>query len=126
MTPLAKWTIVSVCLTALAVLVPWATYGDNDIELSRLPLWWTYAGAAAVMHACARIAPPVAAVFVVVEVVAAVVVATGYDQGSHVFDHVVPMVVPSPGAGVVFAVASAAAQGAGLRARARAARSVPA
>ncbi|MFE9746554.1 hypothetical protein ACFYOT_16770 [Saccharothrix saharensis] len=126
MTPLAKWTVVSVCLTVLAVLVPWASYGDSDVELSRLPLWWTYLAAAAVMHACARIAPPVAAVFVVVAVVAAVVVATGYDRASHVFDHLVPMVVPRPEFGVVFAVASAMAQAAGLRAQVRAARSVPA
>ena len=49
MTPLAKWTIVSVCLTVLAVLVPWASYGDHDVELSRLPLWWAYLGAAVVM-----------------------------------------------------------------------------
>ncbi|MCE6998930.1 hypothetical protein LZG04_29630 [Saccharothrix sp. S26] len=126
MTPLAKWTIVSVSLTVLAVLVPWATYGDHDIELSRLPLWWTYLGAAAVMHACARVAPPVSAGFVVVAVASAVLVATGYDEASRIFGHVVPLVVPRPGLGVVFAVASAAAQAAGLRGRARAARPLPA
>ncbi|XVS67221.1 hypothetical protein ACQPYE_14525 [Actinosynnema sp. CA-299493] len=124
MTPLAKWTIVSICLTVLAALVPWATYGDVDVELSRLPLWWAYLGAAVVAHASAKVAWPVSAVFAVVAVVAAAVVATGYDEASHVFGHVAPMAGPRPGPGVVFAVASAVAQAAGLRARVRAARSV--
>ncbi|ROP36235.1 hypothetical protein [Saccharothrix texasensis] len=126
MTPLAKWTIVSICLTVLAVLVPWATYGDIDVELSRLPLWWAYLGAAVAAHASAKVAWPVSAGFAVVAVAAAVVVATGYDEASHVFGHVVPVVGPRPGPGVVFAVASAVAQVAGLRARVRAARPVTA
>ncbi|MFI9008386.1 hypothetical protein ACIGNX_14270 [Actinosynnema sp. NPDC053489] len=126
MTQPAKWTIVSICLTVLAVLVPWAHYGDVDVELSRLPLWWAYLGAAVVMHACSRVARPVAAVFAGVAVVAAVVVAVGYDASAHVFEHVAPTAVPRPGLGVLFAVASAAAQAAGLRAHVRATRSVPA
>ncbi|MGW4110921.1 hypothetical protein ACWEFJ_08580 [Actinosynnema sp. NPDC004786] len=130
MTSSAKWTIVAVCLTVLAVLVPWSHYGGIDVELPRLPLWWAYVGAASAMHATAmappRAALPVAAAFAVVALVAAVVVATGYDASSHIFDHVIPAVRPRPGLGAVFAVASVAAQAAGLRARARAARSVPA
>jgi hypothetical protein len=118
-TPLAKWTIVSVCLTVLAVLVPWASRGDHDIELSRLPLWWAYLGAAVVMHASARLRP-VSAGFAVVALVAAVVVATGYDASSELFHDVAPAVRPRPGPGVLFAVASVAAQVAGLRARVRA------
>lgn len=130
MTSLAKWTIVAVCLTVLAVLVPWSHYGGIDVELPRLPLWWAYVGAALVMHATAmvpvRAALPVAAAFAVVAVVAAVVVATGYDAAGEILGHVVPAVRPRPGLGAVFAVASVAAQAVGLRARARAARSVPA
>ena len=52
----------------------------------------------------------------------AVVVATGYDASSEIFHDVAPTAGPRPGAGVLFAVASVAAQAAGLRA----ARSVPA
>lgn len=124
MTSLAKWTVVAVCLTVLAVLVPWAHYGDFDVELSRLPWWWAYLGAAVVMHGSAllpaRVGAVVAAGFGVVAVASAVVVQTGYDDASAIFGDVVPLVVPRPGLGVLFAVTSAVAQAAGLRAGLRA------
>ncbi|MFD1151225.1 hypothetical protein [Saccharothrix hoggarensis] len=128
MTPLTKWTVVAVCLTVLAVLVPWARYGDVDVELSRLPWWWAYLGAAVLTHGSAlvpaRAAAPVSGLFALVTVAAAVVVATGYDHAAVLFDHVVPTVGPRPGLGVAFAVASVVAQVVGLRAGARAARPV--
>ncbi|WP_367127159.1 hypothetical protein [Saccharothrix sp. HUAS TT1] len=119
MTPLSQWTIVAVCLTVLAMFVPWAYYGDIDVELSRLPLWWAYLGAAVLLHLCALLPARVGLVFLVVPIAAAVVVAIGYDDASAVFDHVVPAVRPRPGVGVLFAVASAVAQGVGLRTRVR-------
>ncbi|NUT54158.1 MAG: hypothetical protein HOV94_43740 [Saccharothrix sp.] len=130
MTPLAKWTIVSVCLTVLAVLVPWAHYGDVDVELSRLPLWWAFFGAAVVVHGSAwlpaPLGPRVSAAVAVIAVVAAVVVAIGYDDASAIFDHAIPAVRPRPGLGVLFAVASAVAQVVGPRPRVRRPRRVPA
>jgi hypothetical protein len=126
MTPLTKWTVVAVCLTVLAALVPWASWGQFDVELVRLPLWWAYLGPVVVMHAAAlvplRAARVVAVVAGAVALVAAVVVAAGYDDGAAIFDQVVPAVAPRPGLGVVFASASVLAQGVGLRAR----RAVPA
>ena len=131
MTPLAKWTVVAVCLTALAALVPWSRYGQVDVELSRLPLWWLYLGAAVLLHACALL--PVRAGLVpglvvgAAVLVAAALVAFGYDEASWPSPGavdgggfpVVPMAAPRPGPGVLFAVASVVAQVVGLRARAR-------
>lgn len=117
MTPLTKWTVVAVCLTVLAALVPWARYGDTDVELSRLPLWWAYFGAAVVVHATAWLSRVVSTGAGAVALAAAVVVALGYDDAGAIFGDVVPLVNPLPGPGVVFAVASVAAQVAGAWAR---------
>lgn len=118
MTPLTKWTVVAVCLTVLAVLVPWARYGDIDVELSRLPWWWVYPGAAVVLHGLALVRVPFrfAVVVACAVVVAAVFVASGYGDASAVFGDVVPAVFARFGYGVVFAVAAVAAQVVGLRA----------
>ncbi|MGM1059163.1 hypothetical protein [Saccharothrix sp. Mg75] len=121
MSPLAKWTVVALSLTVLAVLVPWSHYGQVDVELSRLPRWWLYLGAAALLHACAllpaRSGPVPGLVVGAVALAAAVLVASGYDGAS--WAGVVPVAVPRPGLGVLFAAASVVAQVVGLRARTR-------
>lgn len=49
-----KWIAfgVGICCTALALLLPWARYGDTDVSLYRFPAWYVYVAAALAMHGC--------------------------------------------------------------------------
>ncbi|WP_433309310.1 hypothetical protein ACQP0U_20295 [Micromonospora sp. CA-269861] len=97
------------------VAVPWASYGDITVPLTRFPGWGGYVGSVVALHACvawavlARTARQaltlaVIAALSLVAVGSAIVVTLAYDDASALFRGAVPAVVPRPGLGGLVAV----------------------
>lgn len=123
---MTRWIVLAtaVCCTALAIFVPWASYGDIDVKLHRFPAWYVYVAAALVMHGCVPLRSVagrvVGAIACVVAAVTTVVLFTLHDNASALFDGPVPAVAPRPGLGALFALAGVLLNAALLARRRRA------
>jgi len=104
-------------LTLIALITPWAFYGDIDISVTRFNSWPVYAVSAIVLQIVvvwAHFLPgrwPRARLWVglacaVVAAASAIVLGSRYDNGPDFFDDVMPlvMVMPAPGPGSLAAV----------------------
>ncbi|MEE6260787.1 hypothetical protein [Plantactinospora sonchi] len=101
-------------------VLPWAQYGSFAIELDRFPGWFWYVGTTIVLNLFSgwvvtgrpgsRPTVLVAGyALTAATIVAAVVVAAAYRDGTALFGPIVPAVVPRLGVGAVVAVLAALA-----------------